>query len=131
VKRVIQGAHADVHRDESAQGGREGGQTGGEILGVGQDENVGVEAVALGAQELREMGGARLLLAIHEHLHVDRQPPLDLEPRPHGRGVEQDGGLVVHHPATVEATVRPHAGLEGRRLPVIEASRRLDVVVRV
>jgi len=77
------------------------------------------------------MSRPALLLALHEHLHVQGRPAGPLHPGAQGGHVEQEPGLVVHHAAPVEPPVLAHGGLEGRRLPVGQAARRLDVVVGV
>jgi hypothetical protein len=52
---MIEGAHGDVHGDQSAQAGGEGRQPAGEVLRVREHEHIGVESLAVGPQELREV----------------------------------------------------------------------------
>lgn len=85
----------------------------------------------MGAQELGEVTGARLLFAFHDDLDVDRERATRLEPGAQGSCVQQETGLVVDHAPAIEASVLANSGLEGRREPAIQATRRLHVVMRV
>ena len=107
------------------------GRPGREVRGVREHEHVGAQPLAVGAQELGEMQRADLLLALDEHLHVERQAARRVAPGAQRRHVEQQPRLVVDDAAAVEAPVAPQGRLEGRRLPALGPPRRLHVVVGV
>ena len=120
-----------VHRDQSAQTGRERGHAGGEVRGIGEHHDIRREPLAVPAQELRQVLRTDLLLPLDDQLHVQGRRSLRREPRPQRREVEQQARLVVDHAASVEASVAAQRRLEGRRPPAIEAAGGLDVVVRI
>ena len=88
VDRVIERAHGDVDLHDPAQAGRERRDAGIEVRGVGEHEHVAVEPRAVRAQELREVPGADLLLALDDPLHVHGQRAR----RPRARRAAPRGG---------------------------------------
>ena len=127
VHGVVEGLHPDDDADAAAQGRREGRRADVPVAGVGDDDGVGGEAVAVLLEDRAERGRARLLLALDEDRDADRQVA--------GVGAERgdvrhDAGLVVGGTAAVEATVAL-LGLERRAVPVGVVAGRLHVVVRV
>jgi hypothetical protein len=61
---VGQRADLDVHPDEAAQRRGEGGLADVPVAGVGDDDDVGGEALLVGLEQLDEGVGADLLLAL-------------------------------------------------------------------
>jgi hypothetical protein len=123
-------ADLDLQRHQAAERDGHGREAGIQVAGVGEHHGVGVEAPPVLTQELPQMLGADLLLALDHHAHVERELARAAHPAVHRRGVDEDARLVVGGPAAVEAPLA-HGGLEGRRSPGALLTGRLDVVVRV
>jgi hypothetical protein len=123
--------HLDVDVDETAKTPGQRRQAGVQVGGVGQNENVRLQPVPVRTQEPLQARRADLLLSLDEDAHVDRQRSCRLEPRADRSDVDQDPGLVVDYPSTVDAPVRAECGLERSGVPTIESAGWLDVVVRV
>ena len=66
VYRVVQGTHVNIHGDETAQCRRQRRQPGGEVLGVGQHQHIGVETVAVAAQEVGQVRRSQESVLIEE-----------------------------------------------------------------
>ena len=77
---MIDSAQRHIDRHDSAQARRQRWNPGVEIGGVGENEYVRVEALAMGAKKLGQMIGADLLLTFDDQLDVDRQRALRVEP---------------------------------------------------
>ena len=127
VHGVGQRADLDVHPHQAAQARGEGGLADVPVAGVGDDDDVGLEAVLVGVEQLDEGVGADLLLALDEHHQVDRQLVAE---DPDRAEVGGDAGLVVGGAAAVEAVTRAR-WLPRRGVPVGVVVLRLDVVVGV
>ncbi len=97
---------------------------------VADDDDVGVEQVLVGVDEVVEVGAADFLFALEQDLHVDRQASLLLEMRLDRLEVHEDLALVVGRAAGVDLAVA-HGGLERRRRPQVERIDWLHVVVPV
>ena len=127
---LLERLHFHVDDDDSAQRGGDGGQPGVEVAGVGEDDGVRLEHLAMLAQEVAEGAGAGLLLALDEDLDVDRQGTRGLEPAVDGGDVDEDARLVVGRAAAPQAPVLL-GRLERLRLPLLLVAGGLDVVMGV
>ena len=127
VHRMVEGPDFDEHRDDAAERDGERGLPGPPVAAVGQDHCVGGEQIAVLGQELGEVLGARLLLALDEGRHADGRPSVPSADRALVHG---DAGLVVAG-ASAEETAVALDGLVGRRGPELERPFRLDVVMGV
>ena len=127
VHRVVERLDAHDDADAAAQGRREGRRADVPVAGVGDDDGVGGEPVAVLLEDGAERRRAGLLLALDEDGDADRQVAGVGAQR---RDVRHDARLVVGGAAAVEAPVAL-LGLEGRAVPVGVVAGRLHVVVRV
>src|SRR6266545_4334492 len=127
VDAVLEDPHLDHAVDQAAQGGGERGRAGLEVGGVGQHDDVGRQLAAVALQQRPERGRADLLLALDEHGHPDRRPPVVGAQH---RQVRGDPGLVVGGPAAVQAPI-PFDRRERRAGPGARIAGRLDVMVGV
>ena len=83
------------------------------------------------AHKLRDSLPSNLLLALHDHAHVHRQPSAaSRKQRFQGLHMHPHLSLVVHRAARVEVAIALRR-LEGRRLPLVQRLRRLHVVVPI
>ena len=131
VQRVVQRAHLDHGLHEAAQRGRERRGADGRVGGVGDDEHVGAQALAVLGEEGLERRRADLLLALDEHGDADAGAVrVGGEVGAHGGQVGADAGLVVGGAAAEEPAVAL-GGDEGVARPVRRLAGRLDVVVGV
>ena len=130
VHGMVQGAHLDDHVDEAAQAGGQRRGAHRPVRGVGDDDEVRRERLAMRLDEGAEGRRARLLLALDEDGHADAVGRELLADQPQRGHVRHDAGLVVGGSPAVEASVALD-GLEGIARPVGDLSRGLDVVVRV
>ena len=121
------GAHLDLRHRHPAQPDGDRGRLRVDHAGVEDDRGVG--AALVGADPLGDALRARLLLALDDDAHVDRQLALA---RQRAGGVQQrpEVALVVGRAARVQAAVAD-LGLERRRGPLAEVADALDVVVAV
>ena len=130
MHRAVEGAHPHVDPGEPAQRVGEAGHADRPVAGVGEEEHVGAQVVRVGVEERGEAGGADLLFALDQHLHVARQRAGGAQPGPHRGGVRDHARLVVGRAAPEQAA----AGLawfERIARPTIDEAGRLDIVVRV
>ena len=130
VDRVIEGPNTHVYLHDAPQAGGQARQARCQVLGVGEHQHVAVQTIAVKLQELGQVPGADLLLALDDDLHVNGQGSLGFEPGAQRGDVQQDAGLVVHHAATVQAPVLAQGRLEGRGLPSLETTGGLHIMVR-
>ena len=130
VQRVVEDLHLDVHLHDAAQLVGERGHAGVEVRGVGEDDVVRGQHRLVLLEELAEVLGADLLLALDDELDVARQPGPGLQVRGHGGDVGHAPALVVGGAAAVQAAAAL-GGLEGRGLPLLRPPGRLHVVVAV
>ena len=114
-------------RTMPAQGGGEGRLADRPVGGVGEDDGVGAQLLAVPLEDRRQRVGADLLLALDEDRHADRQRPVVRAQR---GDVGHDAGLVVGGAAAVEAAVAL-GRLERRAVPQCVVAGRLHVVVGV
>ena len=119
-----------VERHEAAARDRDAWQVGAPHGAVGRHHEIAGEAVLEARDRRCEIRTAALLLALDQHLDVDRQPPALPDDRFRGQDRDEQGTLVVRHAAGEQAPVAL-AGFEGRRGPKLERIRRLHVVVAV
>ena len=124
---ALGGAHLQVQHDQPAQPDGDRRRVLVDHPRVEDDRAVG--AALVGAHPVRDGLAAGLLLALHEHAHVDRQ---GARRRLRARDVQQrqEVALVVGRAARVDAPVA-HIGLEGRRRPRRRVADGLHVVVAV
>jgi hypothetical protein len=98
---------------------------------VGIAAEVGFQALAIRLDEARERPASRLLVALEDHLHADRQLAVELAPDRDGMQHREVLALVVAGPAPPDAVALDH-GLEGLRAPAfLLFVRGIDVVVAV
>ena len=100
------------------------------VAGIGDDDRIRGEQVAVLAEEVRERARRPLLLALDEHGDAEVEVAGCLGERADGADVRHHAGLVVGGAATVQA-VAALRRLERRRLPVLVLAGGLHVVVRV
>ena len=128
---MVQHPQLDLAVDQAAQRRRQGRHAHLPVRGVGHDDDVGREQVAVRVQERTERRRARLLLALEEDRDADRQFRAVGQPERTQRAeVGDDARLVVGGTAAEEPL--PHlGGLERVGVPGRGVARRLHVVVRV
>ncbi len=107
---------------------------GGHVLadhgGVADDHVVARQPVPVGRHERHEVLAADLLLPLGQDHHVHRQRAVDLHVGLDRLHVEVELALVVHRAPGEELAVT-HLRLEGRRRPLVQRLRGLDIVVAV
>jgi hypothetical protein len=121
---------------EAAHGGDGAGQVRRGHPGVADDDHVAGEPVGALAEQLGEVRGTRLLLALDEQLHGDGRgvTPGRREVGAHAEQVEGDIALVVDRAAGVQlgpVGAVDDGGLERWVHPQLGRVHRLDVVVAV
>ena len=116
-----------VKRGVAAQRRGQRGDVGGPVAGVGHDDHVGVEFVAVRLDERDEARRAHLLLAFDEHLDIDLELVAERLQR---TGVDGDAAAVVGR-ATAEQAVADLRGHERLGLPHARVRNRLHVMVRI
>ena len=131
VHRLLQRFHLDLHGDDAAQRRRDRRQARIEVRGIGQHDRVRLQQIAVLLQERGQRAGTGFFLTLHDHLHVDGQRSVRLQPGIDRRDVDEDACLVVGGAAREEAPVALD-GLEGIRLvPLLLLAGGLYVVMRV
>ena len=100
-----------------------------DVAAVGDERDVGAKQVRVSLDELGQVLGGALLLALHHDLDRDRWLAGGKQ-RPDRGGVDRDPALVVGGPASVHPTVAD-LRQERRRLPELRVGDRLDVVMCV
>ncbi len=125
------GQDPDLHHDvgHAADRGVQRGDAGAVVPAVGDHGDVRPQQVGVALDELGQVLGRALLLALDDDLDRDRAVAVGEERADRGR-VDHDAALVVRGAASVHPPVL-HDRLEGRRVPLVERPLRLDVVVRV
>ena len=127
VHRSVQQSHVDDQVDQTAQAGGEGGHVHGGVGGVGDDDDVGPQRVAVLGEQVHQCGRADLLLALDEERDADRWRAAE---GPQDGEVHEHAGLVVRRSTAVEAAVALGRG-EGRVGPLLLRPAGLDVEVGV
>ena len=88
-------AQVDLEVDQAAQAVADRRHAAREHRRVGDDDDVGVELVLVGADEVVEVGAADFLLAFEDELHVHRQAAVLLQVRLDRLEVHEHLALVV------------------------------------
>ena len=127
VHGAFQGLDLDVAGGHAAQRRRERRHAEGVVADVADHDDVRLEQLGVGPDELLDAAVAALLLALDEDLDADGAVLAEGEER---AGVHDDAALVVGGAAAVEAAVAL-GGLERRARPGLLRAGRLHVVVRV
>ena len=120
---MVERGDAQVEGDGAPEGDADGGDLGAPVAGVGDDDHVGVELVAVRLEEGRERARAELLLPLDEQRRS--RGPGRRRPRCSARMAFRcvdDAGLVVRGSAAVE-TVAAQGRLERQGLPVARRRR--------
>ena len=130
VKVNIGVAHIHLHIGDPAKPHGEGWQVPLKEAGVADDHRVAAAALRVRRHPALKVHRARLLFALKEVLHVDRQRTTRAEERLKRGEVNDDLSLIVGGATTEHATV-PNDRLERTRLPEVERVARLHVVVPV
>ena len=125
-------AQVDLPVDHAAHAGADGGLVRRPHAGVGDDDDVTAQQLAVLAEQVGEVGRPGLFLALDDELEVDRwtRPAGRCQVRLDAECVEEDLTLVVSRSSGAQLLARDR-GLERRRLPELERRDRLDVVVAV
>ena len=132
VKRVVEHVETDVDLDDAAQRGGQGWGADLPVGGVGHDDDVGGQAVAVGGQEVLEGGAADLLLALDEDRHGAGQLAVGQGGQDaQGVGVGDDAGLVVSGSASEQPLPAPLGGEGVGLVPAGRVADGLNVVVGV
>ena len=124
------GAQVDLEVDEPAHRRDQRRHVLGDHPGVGDEDQVAGQPVAVLPEEGVDGGRPRLLLAFHEELEVHRQAAVGGQQVADGRDLEVDLALVVGGAAGVQAAVA-HGRLERWGGPLLQRVGRLHVVVAV
>jgi hypothetical protein len=127
VDGVVEHPHLHDDVDKAAQPDGQRRPPDVPVGGVGDDDDVRGDLVAVPAQDLHQGGGPPLLLAFHEDHHAHRQLVAESAQR---RDVRHDAGLVIGGAPPVQAAVALD-GLERPADPLGLVADRLHVVVRV
>ncbi len=105
------------------------------LPGVANEGEIGFELLGMRIEEGRQRRAAQFLLALQEHGHVDRQPPLGLEPGAAGLDEGHELALVVGGAAGDDhwaiTRILGETRREGRSAPGLQRVRRLHVVMAV
>ena len=123
-------AHLHLHGDDAAQRIGEAGQAGLDVLGVADDDDVGLQAGLVFAEERQQVTRADFFLALDQHLDVDGQLAVRFEEGGDGGELGGDGPLVVGAAPAKQPAIAARQ-LPGRRLPLLEEVNRLHVVMGV
>ncbi len=129
VDRLGQDVDADAERRRAADARGDRGHASADVPAVGDDRDVGPQEVGVPVDEVGQVLGRTLLLALDDDLDRDGRVTVCQE-RPDRGGVDRDPALVVGAPAPEEA-VAGDRGLERRVVPVGGVGGWLHVVVRV
>ena len=103
VNRLGERAHFDFDADQAAERDCERGNAAIEIARIRQHENVRVEHLAMGFQELLEVRASDFFFAFDDDFHVDRKLAHGLQESIDRSAVNDHAGFVVRGAATVEA----------------------------
>ena len=106
---------ADGDRGRAPDAGADRRRTSAGVATVGHDRDVGAEQVGVAHDQIGQMLGGALLLALDDDLDRHRRRAI-CQQRADRRGVDRDPALVVGGAAAVHSPVS-HDGLERRRLP--------------
>ena len=132
VKRVVEHVETDVNLDDAAQRGGQGRDADLPVGGVGHDDDVGGQAVAVSGQEVLERGAAHLLLTLDEDRHGAGQLTVGQGGQDaQGVGVGDDTGLVVSGSASEQPLPTPLGGEGVGLVPAGRVADGLNVVVGV
>ena len=123
-------AQVDLAVDQAAESVADRRNAAGEHRRVRDHDDVGLERVLVGDDEVVEVRAADLFLALEDDPDVHRQLAVLLQMRLDRLEVHEDLALVVGRSAGVDLAVADRR-LEGRRLPQVERIDRLHVVVAV
>ncbi len=126
----LRAAHVDLEIGQATQAVADRRHVAIEHRRVADDDDVGLEQVLVGLDEVVEVGAAHLFLAFEDDLDVHRQRAGLRQVRFDGLHVHEDLALVVDRAARVELAVA-HRGFERRRRPELQRIDRLHVVVAV
>ncbi|CAH0326802.1 hypothetical protein SRABI128_05575 [Microbacterium sp. Bi128] len=128
---VVQDLDLDGAVHQAAQAGGERWNADLPVAGVGHDDHVRAEQLAVGFQELPERWRAGFLFALEEERHAQAQFVTE-HPRDRrvGGDVRQDAGLVIGGTAAEEPAVALDGG-KGVGFPECQIASGLDVVVGV
>src|SRR5436853_7403209 len=126
--RVFSGAaHAQLEVRDALQAARDRGPSGRILVARLPNAPVGVETLAVLANERREVRGPALLLALVEDAYAQRKRAERRAVRLQRLKPRHEVALVVRHAAAEEQPVAL-GRLERRRVPLLERIRRLYVV---
>ena len=125
---MVEDFHAHVERGVAAQAGGQAGDVRGPVAGVRDDDDVGVEFVAMRFDERNEAARAHFLFAFEEHFDVDVQVIAERLER-----ARMDGyaAAVVARAAPVEAVAHLGGGEGVVDVPVRRIRGGLHIMVRV
>ena len=127
---ALRAAQIDLAVDEAAEPIADRRHAAIEHRRIRDHDDVGGELALMGLDEVVEVGGADLLFALEDDLHVDRELAGLLQVRLDGLEVHEHLSLVVGRSARVDLAVADRR-LKGRRLPQLDRVDRLHVVVAV
>ncbi len=116
--------HQTTHRDVGRRDVR------GDHPGIGHDNRITGESVAVAQEEIFEVWAPHLLLALDEQLQVDRKRSGCAEPVTGGLDLVGHLALVVDRPPGEQLVTDDHR-LEGWMGPCLQRIDRLDVVMAV
>jgi hypothetical protein len=120
----------DFEADEATEAGGDDDLLGAGAAGVGNEDEVGVEAVFVFFEESVEAGASDFFFAFDEVFEADGEVRVLLEGAAEGGHVDDLGALVVSCAASVEAAIAD-CGLEGGGGPEVEGVGRLDIIMAV
>ena len=128
VDGMVEDFHAHVKRGVAAQAGGQAGDVRGPVAGVRDDDDVGVEFVAVRFDEGDEAARAHFLFSFEEHFDIDVQV---IAERMERARVDGDAAAVVAGAAPVKAVAHLGGGEGVVDTPVRRIRRGLHIVVRV
>ena len=129
---MVEHVETNIDLDDAAQRGGQGRDADLPVGGVGHDDDVGGQAVAVGGQEVLEGGAAHLLLTLDEDRHGAGQLAVGQGGQDaQGVGVGDDAGLVVSGSASEQPLPAPLGGEGVGLAPAGRVADGLDVVVGV
>jgi hypothetical protein len=124
------GAHRHVESHQPPQANAGGRHVRGPHGGVGDHDDVTLQAAAFSGQEPLEVGAAHLLLSLDQELEVDGQRSVRLQQAAGRLDLKEELSLVVDGPTGPALTVG-QGGLEGRPSPLVQRVHGLHVVMAV
>ena len=128
VDGMVENFHTHVERGVAAQAGGQAGDVRGPVAGVRDDDDVGVEFVAVRFDEGDEAARAHFLFSFEEHFDIDVQV---IAERMERARVDGDAAAVVAGAAPVKAVAHLGGGEGVVDTPVRRIRRGLHIVVRV